>query len=658
MRRKGRAAEGNPPALAVLAVILVALFATLLWVQLVASPLRLAGGLLRGGRQLSTAQRQLASGKISSALPLAFSADASASDAHAEISSPSPLLDVAAAIPAVRDALGELDHIVRAMQLSADAAVGALSVVEDALGGGLIKRDPDDPKGGSVIDIARLEKAGETITETRVAARAVLEELQMIRLEKLPRRVRPRVMRAIEDARDAIKQIETTEEGFALLPALLGAEGPRNYLIGFQNPAEQRGTGGAILQFKVLAMDQGRFELTDIQGGETAGTVYNIDQERRTYDIPLPADAWLVRGIEDAQRFGNANWSPDWPMSARLMIEYAYTSARENAELEVPEFDGFIIVDPLAVQKMMDGVGSFTTRKSDVRITARNVVNFVLYTAYGRYPRQPERRRVLGQIVNGFFDKALSSPRLELFASGLGEALARKHIQIWMKDPVVQRYVAEMNWDAGIEPAKRSDYLYVVEQNVGGNKLDYFDTHANTVDVTIEGRDALVSTEMRVRNGFFGPQANWVVGDVGPLHRPMMSLYVPQSAELLSWDVEGERLDSPTPAVWAGGRPAEHFEAGKKVWSATLNIEAAEEGAASFDYRVPSVVRQRDGRSVYRLVVQSQPKVEPELLTIRLEIPDGATDIEAPGWARDGSALLWEKPLRGDLDLEVSWENG
>jgi len=623
---------------------------------LIASPYRLARGILEGGRQLSAAQTRLSGGKVGNALELTLAAKASADQAAAELSSPSPLLDLAIAIPQVRAAFGELDHVVRALELSGDSAAGALSVVEDALGGGLITKDPDDPDGGSIIDLERLQSAAATVTDVRRVTEEVISELEKINVDKLPRRVRPRVARSIEQAEEAAERIAIAERGLALLPSILGADGPRNYLLGFQNPSEQRGTGGAILQFKVLKLDGGRLELDDIQGGETAGTVYNIDQDRRTYDIPLPDDAWIVRELEDAQRFGNANWSPDWPLSARLMIEYAYTSARMNDDLQVPIFDGFIVVDPIAVQKMMPGVGSFTTPRSRDTITPKNVVDFVLYEAYGKYPRPAKRRAVLGQIVNGFFTEALRSPRLEDFARGMGEALTEKNVQIWMKDAAVQSFIKKMGWSGEIKKAKDSDYLFVVEQNVGGNKLDYFDSNVNTVDVEIEGRDAVVSTELRVHNGVFGPQPNWVMGDAGPLHRPMMNLYVPAGAELLSWDVEGERLDTPPPAAWTGGRPPEHFEAGKKVWSATLNLAANEEGAVRFGYRVPSVVRQRGDRNVYRLVVQSQPEVHPEELTVRLTLPQGATRVEAPGWERESEVLVWNRLLKGDQVLKVSWE--
>ena len=74
------------------------------------------------------------------------------------------------------------------------------------------------------------------------------------------------------------------------------------------------------------------------------------------------------------------------------------------------------------------------------------------------------------------------------------------------------------------------------------------------------------------------------------------------------------------------------------------------------DYRVPGVVRSVGGRKVYRLIVQRQPKVRPEQLSVTLTLPDGARRVQAPGWKRRGNVLEWTKPLKTDLDLEVSWQ--
>jgi len=140
------------------------------------------------------------------------------------------------------------------------------------------------------------------------------------------------------------------------------------------------------------------------------------------------------------------------------------------------------------------------------------------------------------------------------------------------------------------------------------------------------------------------------------LHRAMLNIYTPGSAILEHYSVEGTRVDTPEPAVWTGG-PAVHLEAGKKVWSATVEIPPRADGAFTIGYRVPSAVRREGGRKVYRLVVQHQPKVQTEQLVLQIALPDGAHDIRAPGFVRTGTTLVWDRPLTQDLVLEVSWRS-
>nr|MBA3349355.1 hypothetical protein [Actinomycetota bacterium] len=223
-----------------------------------------------------------------------------------------------------------------------------------------------------------------------------------------------------------------------------------------------------------------------------------------------------------------------------------------------------------------------------------------------------------------------------------------------------QKFIEKMNWDGGIEEAPNSDYLNVVEQNVGGNKLDYFEEQTDSMNIKLEGRDALVSTEVRIYNGSLAPLPRYVYGNSGPLHRPMINLYAPGNAELIGAHmVKGRRLEvSPTAelAAWTGNRPPEHTELGKKVWSTTLEIPPQQEAAVRFDYRVPGVVRSEGGHNVYRLTVQHQPKVRPETLEVRLQLPPGAGGVVAPGWTRSGDTLMWAKPVVKDMVLEVRWQ--
>ncbi|HEX2236377.1 MAG TPA: DUF4012 domain-containing protein, partial [Actinomycetota bacterium] len=483
----------------------------------------------------------------------------------------------------------------------------------------------------------------------RADLRAAAGSLSAVDRSALPRRARRGVARGLRRARAADVLLADAAAGFAILPGFLGDDEPRTYLLAMQNSAEQRGTGGAILQYSFLRIDDGRQRLLKAQ------TVYDVDVERETLDIPLPPAAWYVAGIEDAQRFGNSNWSPDWPLSAQLILDYARATDRARASVDFPDdVDGVIAVDPIAVESLMPGVGRFRVAAGH-RLTTRSIVPFVLYKAYATYPVPQQRRFVLHQIVDGFYEGMLDPAAPSALVEGMGRALSRKHVQLWLRDPREQAFVERMGWDGAIERRTPGDYLFVVEQNVGGNKLDYFAANETAIDIALEGRAARVSTRARVANDVFLPQPRWALGDAGAIHKPMLNVYVPRRARLLDWSILGTPHLAPEPALPRGDRPAEHIERGKKVWSASLAVAPQQQGAVRFDYVVPRAVRERGGRRVYTLVVQHQPKVRPEHLDITLRLPTDARAIVAPGWTRDGTVLQWDRPLRSDMELEVTW---
>ena len=664
-RRTGVAGEARrPPAGLIAAATLIAtLFGCLLWLGILAAPFRLATGLLGAGDHLREGQKALSNTQLKAAHDEILAAVAATREAKTGLKGPQAAFDLLRLSPRVDAVWDDADHLITAAKQSGAAARGSLRIAEKALRGGdkIIKEDPEH-EGDSYVDLERVDQIAGAISKVREHLQRVVAELSEVDVADLPRRARPRVTDGLEEAREADTILADAEAGFAVMPEFLGANGPRTYLIGMQNSAEERGTGGAILRFTYLKMDNGRSNIAEDK------SVYDVDTEnRKQLDIDIPPDDWYVAGIEDAQRFGNANWSPDWPTSAKLMLEYAYTAEAEIKSVpDIPDFDGVITLDPKVMELLIPGTGPFRVGgQFSNRITANNAVNFLLYKAYASYPRTKVRRGVLKRTVRTFNEAMLDPKHPTELVTGLGTALDTKHMFMWMKNPDLQAFVERMNWDASIDPAKNKDYVYVVEQNVGGNKFDYHADNTTTMDISLTDTDATTTTEMRIDNDTFFPQPSWAVGDSGkrdpagnrrvPTHEPMMNLYVPGNAELIGWEVEGSRIDAPPPAIWSGGRPPEHTESGKKVWSATLEVPPEEQGAVGFEYRSPGVVRTENDRHVYTLVVQHQPRVRPEMLDITLSLPEGAENVVAPGWERKGDDLVWSRPLVKDMELEVSW---
>jgi Protein of unknown function (DUF4012) len=639
------------------AALIMGLGGILLWIAILAAPWRLASGLIEGTRHLRKAENALSEGATKIARYETLAAAAAVERARAGFDAIDPALSLARAVPAVDDAAAELSHLVRAAEHSADATTGTLDIAENALTGPdkIIYRDPETPRAPAQIRLDRVTAVGEQITGIRADVAAAQRELEAVDVGNLPARTRPDVAEGIEQAKRADALLADAEAGFALLPRILGADDTRTYLLAMQNSAELRGTGGAMLRFVLLEFDGGRATLLD-----DPQSVYKIDQERQQIDISLPEDAWYVSGILDAQRFGNANWSPDWPLTAELTLEYGIRTAELRGNFDLPPIDGIIGVDPTVMEELLKGAGRFETRGGRP-ITSEKVISFLLYKAYAQFPIPGERRALLNDVVDGFYRKVLKPERPQDLVRALGKVLVRKHVQIWMADSSEQKFIERMNWDAAIQTARDSNFLYVVQQNVGGNKLNYFEEQTHAMDVTIDGADAVTTTEVRIHNGAIHPGPRYVVGDSEGLHRPMVNVYVPADAQLIDAGViAGTRNDvaAETTSAWpAENVPAEHTELGKKVWSTTLDIPPQQEGAVRFQYRVPGVVKTVGNRQVYRVVLQHQPKLRPETLALTLRLPAGAENVKARGWKQDDGVLTWERSLKEDTILEVSWRS-
>jgi hypothetical protein len=236
-----------------------------------------------------------------------------------------------------------------------------------------------------------------------------------------------------------------------------------------------------------------------------------------------------------------------------------------------------------------------------------------------------------------------------------------------MANRAEEDYIKRMHWDGGINPPKGSDYSSVVEQNVGGNKLNYFEQRNLSLDVRIQGRNALDTSKASIFNGVTMPQPRWSMGDSGPFHHPMLNFYAPERARLTrakgpplgtSGDPVSRpaRIGSPPNLSWTGTDPPEHLELGTKVWTGTLDIPPLQTGSLEVTYEVPGVVKASGNRMMYKLMLRQQPGVHAASQTVTLHLPSAAHAVSAPGFKHEGGVWVWHHVLDTDTPLSVSWK--
>jgi hypothetical protein len=174
-----------------------------------------------------------------------------------------------------------------------------------------------------------------------------------------------------------------------LVPSMLGADGPRNWLVLLQNPAEARGSGGFVGGYVIVTADGGRVRITSSgTSGDLATT-------------PIPADgapaASQALWGNMLQAWNTYNMGPNFPTNAELSV--AGMNARGTP------VTGVIAVDPSAVAALLTVTGPITAE--GVTITAENVEQYFTVDIYSQIPDDVERDRVSMALVQAVFTEFL-----------------------------------------------------------------------------------------------------------------------------------------------------------------------------------------------------------------------------------------------------------
>lgn len=376
-------------------------------------------------------------------------------------------------------------------------------------------------------------------------------------------------------------------------PELLGADGPRRYLILAQNSDEIRATGGFISGVGIIELDKG-----EIKSIAFADSYSVIDL---TKPHPIPPVALETHMWAQILLLRDANWWADFPSSARKAWELYEQDTGSKVH-------GVIAMDTPALQLLVAATDPIRLDEYNDTITADNLMDRIRH--YWASPvggpditsGDPKwwalRKNFMGILAKSVMERLLKDTA-KLDPSELGRVALRlldeRHLLLYL--PPVQATLREHRWDGGIVPAQ-GDYLFVVDSNVGFNKVNPM--IQQTITYTVNLADATATLQIGYVHG---SQARLDVcvheSRYGDTYQDMMDrcywdyvrVFVPGGAEPLSREGLGD------------GDLAES-EAGLAVWDGLLVLKPGEAQEVVFRYRLPASVVAGEP---YRLYVQKQP---------------------------------------------------
>jgi hypothetical protein len=438
-------------------------------------------------------------------------------------------------------------------------------------------------------------------------------------------------LRKGEQAQSGLSQ---ARDGAALVPVIFGAGTTRTFFLAIENPDEMRATGGLI----------GAFGILQAQGGKLSLTRFDSDAALPKLPAPVPASPQFMARYDrfnSRSMWLNVNMSPDFPTTARLIAEMWQSATGTR-------IDGVISVDAQGLRDLLGAVGPVTASNGEV-ISPTNFLSVALNQAYLQFPKKAGRvdyllevgRQVWSRLAAGQFASVRG------LAGSLEKAVKGKDLQVWI--PGQQALLTRLGVTGALTPPKPGeDYLYVVGQNAGANKVDYYAQRSIDYTVFIGAHGSVsgrlgVQVENNTPTNLTSPYivGPFLPGDPPGLNRSYVSVYLPRATGVLKATVGGTPVGIESETEGGLGVVSRFLEAlpGR---SSTLVLQTAG-------------LKTRTGE--YRLVVQHQPTLNPDRFRLEVVVPQGYS-IDGPvpsGTTSGGRVLIWQGTLVSDMTFVVHY---
>ena len=158
------------------------------------------------------------------------------------------------------------------------------------------------------VDLGPVQAAAPSINAAAHAVRESSKRLDAIDAEKLMPQIAGPLTGAREELASLSAELDSASDAAALAPSMLGADGPRRYLLLMQNNAEARATGGIPGALAVLSLEEGRLKLESQTSATALGAFVP--------PIPIDAEQTTIFSPRVGRFMQDVNLTPDFATTA------------------------------------------------------------------------------------------------------------------------------------------------------------------------------------------------------------------------------------------------------------------------------------------------------------------------------------------------------
>lgn len=553
------------------------------------------------------------------------SAEGEFAAARADLRLWSPLLVHLGGLPAVGPQLAAAPLAANASFYTTRAAIHMLNGLEPLWG------LPDNHPHGNLLSTvsAQLLRRHSEFTAARADVDGASQALAMLPLHSGDAMLDA----ASSRLRQALPVLRAASAWLAIAPDLLGATRTRHYLIVLEDQTELRATGGFIAGADYVTLRHG--SMADHFTG--SALAYEIQSAL----VPLPEAMYTP---ETRWTFRDSNWSPDFPLSARLESWFYGEDTGRWA-------DGVIDLTNNGVLGLLAAAGPVYLPGYRQWVDAKNALALTQRYVNGRYNGPVQRgtsdtvrKQFLGAVITALLQRmqALPLQRWPVLGAALTAAAGRQDFLIYDRRAVIESAAKEAG-AAGDMLHPPGDYLYVVDDNRSYDKINPYVHEWATYQVLIRPNLWLDST-LTIHYHLTPSPAN--LEGLGPGfglwgtkhdYQDFLRVYVPRGALLHS--VSGLQPWAPAPAY------------GLTQFAGRLLVREGRSTTVTMRYSVPANVFAASGFERYSLTMQRQPGAN--LSQVRILVRGGAgvqvASKHGPLLSRLGTTLVLGRGATLDL---------
>jgi hypothetical protein len=380
----------------------------------------------------------------------------------------------------------------------------------------------------------------------------------------------------------------------------------KTFLVLFQNNMELRPGGGYIGSFGILKMKDG--QIVDLQTNDVVNFDGRIpDTEEPPYPLKetLGLSSWKLR---------DSNFSPDFPTDAQK-ADYFYHLGQGQENL-----DGIVAINADVLTSFLKVTGPVSIDGFPGTYDSENAIMSLEYQVEKGYQEQglahAERKSVMNSLADEIIKKATSlneTDKLKL-AQIILDNLNNKDIQLYFKDSPLEEQAQKAGWSGEVDQSWGSDYLMMVDANLGSYKSDYY--IKRSFDYTIDLSGDIPKADLKITYTHTAKEKDWMTKD----YLTYLRVYVPNGA----WFDNSAGPDNATFGE----------ELGHKYIASLITVPIGQTKTFQFNYNLPQNIKDKP----YDLLIQKESGVG--------TIPGHITIIK-----KDGARETHDIELKGDWQL-------